>query len=77
MDKNKPNLEKNIKNIAAELTPVRNNGSYCQALMDMANLICTNKTPNCLACPVKNECKYKGNTELKYRKKISKKKRLV
>ena len=42
--------------------------------MDMANLICTNKTPNCLACPVKNECKYKGNTELKTKKKISKKK---
>ena len=74
LDKNKPNLEKKIKNIATELTPRRNNGTYCQALMDMANLICTNKLPNCLVCPVKSECKYKGDTELKKEKKISKKK---
>ena len=74
LDKNKPNLEKNIKNIATELTPLGNNRSYCQALMDLANLVCTNKTPNCLACPVKNECKYEGNTELKTEKKLVKKK---
>ena len=50
--KNKPNLEKNIKYIATHLHQ-SDNGSYCQTLMDMATLICTNKTPNCLACPVK------------------------
>ena len=42
--------------------------------MDMATLICTNKTPNCLACPVKNECKYEGNNQLRGEKKLVKKK---
>jgi len=74
LDKNKPNIEKNIKNIATELTPFTNNRFYCQALMDMANLVCKNKTPDCIACPVRIECKYTGNTELKIKKRLVKKK---
>jgi len=74
LDKNKPNIEKNIKNIATKLTPIRNNRFYCQALMDMANLICKNKTPDCLACPVKIECSYKVNTEPKIKKRLVKRK---
>ena len=74
LDKNKPNVEKNIKNIATKLTPIKNNRFYCQALMDMANLICKNKTPDCLACPVKIECSYKVNTEPKIKKRLVKRK---
>ncbi len=73
LNKNKSNIEKNINNIAKELTPFRNNGFYCQALMDLANLICKYKTPNCLACPVRIECKYQGGEDLKIKKRLVKK----
>lgn len=74
LNKNKPDLEKKIKNIATLLTPIKNNGSYCQALMDLANLICKTKTPDCLVCPVRIECKYKGNSELNTKKRLIKRK---
>ena len=41
-----------IRDIATKLTPKQNNKFYCQSLMDLANIICRSKKPNCLICPV-------------------------
>ena len=49
--------EKKVKKIAQELTPSKKNGEYCQSLMDIANLICKIRNPDCFSCPIKQLCK--------------------
>ena len=64
--------EKKVKKIAQELTPSKKNGEYCQSLMDLANLICKIKNPDCFSCPIKQLCKGKDQ---EYRSIIKKKPR--
>ena len=52
--------EKKVKKIAQQLTPSKKNGEYCQALMDLANLICKIRNPGCFSCPIKLLCKGKN-----------------
>ncbi len=54
-------FEKKIKEISTFLTPNSKNGEYCQALMDLANLICKVKNPDCKKCPIFDLCKSKGS----------------
>ena len=61
-------LKKKIREISALLTPNKNNGIYCQSLMDLANLICKVKNPKCEICPVFKYCESKGVLEFKEKK---------
>ena len=45
-------IKKQVKEISKKLTPLSENGNYCQSLMDLANLVCKAKKPNCQICPV-------------------------
>ena len=51
-------FEKKLNIMAQNLTPKKNNGSYCQALMDLGSLICRPKNPLCKKCPVNSQCHY-------------------
>ena len=48
-------FEKKLSTVAQNLTPKKNNGSYCQALMDLGSLICRPKNPLCKKCPVSKQ----------------------
>ena len=69
-------FNKKIKEISQELTPISDNGNYCQSLMDLANLVCKVRNPKCEICPIFLLCKSKGKIEskkkiIKIKKKIS------
>ena len=61
-------IEPIIRDIATKLTPKQNNKFYCQSLMDLANIICRSKKPNCLICPVSFECDSIGKGKKKIKK---------
>tara|TARA_B100000029_G_scaffold477618_1_gene522819 strand:+ start:426 stop:1496 length:1071 start_codon:yes stop_codon:yes gene_type:complete len=61
LDENEKGSKKKILEIASQLTPKRNNRDYCQSLMDLANIVCKIKSPECKICPVRDECKTNGN----------------
>ena len=65
LNESKKNFNKDILNIAQELTPLSRNGEYCQSLMDFANLVCKLKKPICNGCIVRNLCKYDGKIKTK------------
>jgi len=46
---------------AAKLTPNKRPGDYAQAVMDLGATICTPKSPSCLLCPLKPQCR--GNAQ--------------
>ena len=73
LDKNKKGIENEIRFYAQQLTPDKNNKFYCQSLMDLANLICTNTNPRCLECPVNNLCKASQKV-IEYKKRGQKRK---
>ena len=60
---------KKIYQIAEKLTPRKNNRNYFQSLMDLANIVCKSKVPNCVLCPVKKYCLTTGNIILEEKKK--------
>ena len=64
-----------LKLIVSQLTPQKNNGAYCQSLMDLASLICKPTNPLCDACPIESFCLSKNFSKLKKRKVIIKKKK--
>ncbi|KAI7899653.1 DNA glycosylase [Cokeromyces recurvatus] len=43
--------------IAASIVPELNPGDFNQALMELGARICTPQNPNCVECPIKNDCK--------------------
>tara|TARA_B100000886_G_scaffold331738_1_gene283596 strand:- start:1586 stop:2503 length:918 start_codon:yes stop_codon:yes gene_type:complete len=62
--------ELKVKTIAQKLTPKKRNGEYCQSLMDLSNLICKTRNPNCLCCPILKFCKGRNR---KYNRPMTKK----
>jgi len=48
---------KEINNLAEKLIKGSNPGDYNQAIMDFGALMCSPKSPNCLECPLNNDCK--------------------
>ncbi len=42
--------------LAESLLPKNRFGDYTQAFMDLGATLCTRKSPNCTACPVKKHC---------------------
>ena len=57
-------FKKKIYLKAKELTPLKGNGDYCQALMDIGSTICKPVNPKCEICPIFNLCSFqKYNTK--------------
>ena len=70
LNRSEKNFKKKIKIIAQKLTPLKNNKYYFQSLMDLANIICKSRIPNCFLCPIKNFCKSNGRINFEPKKKI-------
>jgi A/G-specific adenine glycosylase len=51
-----PAAKRELRRLAAGLTPASRAGDHAQALMDLGATVCTPKRPSCLACPVANWC---------------------
>lgn len=51
-----PAAKKELKRLAATLTPQRRAGDFAQAMMDLGAAICTPKRPSCLMCPLQTDC---------------------
>ena len=51
-----PAVEKQLWQLAENLTPERNVAWYTQAIMDLGATICTRSKPQCDICPVSQEC---------------------
>ncbi|AEH39936.1 A/G-specific adenine glycosylase [Buchnera aphidicola (Cinara tujafilina)] len=71
-------LKKKLWNIINQLIPVHYAEKFNQGMMDLGALICHYKNPECLLCPLKNQCNYyktkQSNIEKLFIKKFSKKK---
>ena len=70
LNQSEKNFKKNIKIIAQKLTPSKNNKYYFQSLMDLANIICKSRIPQCILCPIKKFCK--NNVKINFKLKINK-----
>ena len=51
-----PGSKAEIKRHAATLVPSSRAGDYAQALMDLGAMVCTPRSPGCLACPLAELC---------------------
>ncbi len=51
-----PSAKREIKRLAASLTPQRRAGDFAQAMMDLGATICSPKNPSCLMCPLQQDC---------------------
>ncbi len=51
-----PAAKREIKRLAASLTPQRRAGDFAQAMMDLGATVCTPKRPSCLMCPLQQDC---------------------
>ncbi len=55
-DINKTATTKTLWALAERLTPATDSGLYAQAMMDMGATVCTKSKPNCLFCPIEQDC---------------------
>ena len=53
----RPDVVKQLWSIAGQLVPKRSPGDFNQALMELGALVCTPKSPGCLTCPLRKQCK--------------------
>jgi A/G-specific adenine glycosylase len=51
-----PAAKKKLRELAATLVPAKRGGDHAQALMDLGATICTPRSPNCLVCPLRDDC---------------------
>ena len=65
LNRSEKNFKKKIKILAQKLTPLKNNKDYFQSLMDLANIICKNRLPQCVLCPINKLCKSNGKVNFK------------
>lgn len=49
-------VEKQLWKIAEQYTPPQENAAYTQAMMDLGATLCTRSQPQCVACPVSEDC---------------------
>jgi A/G-specific adenine glycosylase len=52
-----PEAKRELRRLAATLTPERRAGDYAQAAMDLGATICTPRKPNCFLCPWRMACR--------------------
>jgi A/G-specific adenine glycosylase len=50
-----PGAKRELKRLAASLTPQRRAGDFAQAMMDLGATVCTPKRPSCLMCPLQQD----------------------
>jgi A/G-specific adenine glycosylase len=55
-----------IKERVAKLTPPERPGDFAQAMMDLGATICTPRSPSCMICPLRKDCRAakSGNPEI-------------
>lgn len=51
-----PNAKRQLRDLAAGLTPDLRAGDFAQAMMDLGATVCTPKRPSCLVCPLQDSC---------------------
>jgi A/G-specific adenine glycosylase len=51
-----PTAKRELKRLAATLTPARRAGDFAQAMMDLGATVCTPRRPSCLMCPLQTDC---------------------
>lgn len=51
-----PHVQNQLWKISEELLPVRNVGTFNQAMMDLGAMVCLPKNPSCPLCPVRTQC---------------------
>jgi len=51
-----PAAKREIKRLAATLTPSKRAGDFAQAMMDLGAMVCSPKRPSCLMCPLQPDC---------------------
>ena len=51
-----PGAKREIKRLAATLTPAKRAGDHAQAMMDLGATVCTPRRPSCLMCPLQQDC---------------------
>jgi A/G-specific adenine glycosylase len=51
-----PGAKREIKRLAATLTPAKRAGDHAQAMMDLGAAVCTPRRPSCLMCPLQQDC---------------------
>jgi len=52
-----PAAKKELRKLAAEITPAKRPGDYAQAIMDLGATICTPRKPACTRCPWQSACR--------------------
>lgn len=55
-DPNQARLKKELWRVAGELVPEGRAGDFNQALMELGALVCTPRSPSCIACPWRKGC---------------------
>ena len=55
-----PGAKRELKRLAATLTPQRRPGDFAQAMMDLGATVCTPRKPSCLMCPLQTDCHAHG-----------------
>lgn len=51
-----PGAKREIKRLAATLTPAKRAGDHAQAMMDLGATVCMPRRPSCLMCPLQQDC---------------------
>lgn len=51
-----PDAKRQLRDLAAGLTPDQRAGDFAQAMMDLGATVCTPKRPSCLVCPLQRSC---------------------
>ncbi|MFA5988324.1 MAG: A/G-specific adenine glycosylase [Sphingomonas sp.] len=52
-----PGARAQIRTHMAQITPAQGAGDFAQAMMDLANGVCTPRAPGCGACPLRTACR--------------------
>lgn len=58
-------VQKELWQIAEQLTPEKRTADYTQAIMDLGATLCTRSKPQCPLCPVKADCKALADDRVK------------
>lgn len=48
--------DKRLWEISSSITPIKNTFEYTQGIMDLGATVCRAKDPDCIYCPLNNEC---------------------
>ncbi len=51
-----PAAKRELRRLAATLTPDRRAGDFAQAMMDLGATVCSPRRPSCLMCPLQSDC---------------------